>query len=120
MLKPADPKSPEPGPESGDERPIGELVHQLVEDGKAYAHAELGVANAIAAAKVTGYKVPAILFGAALLMLLGAVTLLALTLFVALQSLMPPVLAGLLGFVIFAAISAGLGWWAVEKIRGQS
>jgi hypothetical protein len=120
MLKPADPQPPEPRPESNDERPIGELVHQLVEEGKAYAQAELGVVKAIAAAKVTGYKVPAILLGAALLMLLGAVTLLALTLFVALQLLMAPVAAGLLGFAIFAAISAGLGWWAVDKIRGQS
>jgi hypothetical protein len=115
MLKPADPKPPEPA----EERPIGELVHQLVEEGKAYAQAELGVAKAVASAKVSRFKLPAILFGAALLMLLGAVTLLALTVFLALQLVMAPVLAALLAFVIFAAIAAGLGWWAVEKIRGE-
>ena len=36
----------DPGPQSADnERPIGELVHELIEDGKAYARAELGVAR---------------------------------------------------------------------------
>ena len=34
MLKPAEPGPPPP------ERPIGELVHELVEEGKAYAQAE--------------------------------------------------------------------------------
>ena len=38
MLKPADPGPPPP------ERPIGELVNELIEEGKAYAQAELGLA----------------------------------------------------------------------------
>ena len=48
MLKPADPGPP------GPERPIGELVHELIEQGKSYAQAELGLAKAIAAAKAAG------------------------------------------------------------------
>ena len=40
MLKP--PTEPRPEP-ADNERPIGELVHELIEDGKAYARAEVGV-----------------------------------------------------------------------------
>src|SRR5205814_38363 len=40
MLKPVDPGPPPP------ERPIGELVHELIENGKAYAQAELGRSRA--------------------------------------------------------------------------
>ena len=115
MLKPADP--PIQPPEPGDERPIGELVHQLVEEGKAYAQAELGVAKAIAAAKAAALQGPAILFGAAFLLLQAAVTVLAVAAFLALLPLMGPVLAGLLAFAIFAAIAAGLGWRAVQMIK---
>ena len=112
MLKPADPL-----PEANADRPIGELVNQLVEDGKAYAQAELGVARAIATAKANRLKVPAILLGAAFVLLQAAATVLAVALFLALLPLMGPMLAGLLAFAIFAAIAAGLGWKALEMIR---
>ena len=62
MLKP--PNDPD-APPADNERPIGELVHELIEDGKAYARAEVGVVKAMAAAKVNALKLPAILFGAA-------------------------------------------------------
>ena len=66
MLKPPT----EPGPEPADnERPI--------EDGKAYARAEVGVMRAMAAAKADALKLPAILFGAAFVLLLASVTALA-------------------------------------------
>ena len=45
---------PERGQPGGAERPVGELVHQLVEDGKAYARAEIGLAKAIAAGAKLG------------------------------------------------------------------
>ena len=115
MLKPTDPAMQPSGP--GDERPIGELVHQLVEEGKAYAQAELGVAKAIASEKAGSLKLPAILLGTALLFLQAAVTTLAVAIFLALLPLMGPVLAGLLAFAIFAGTAAGLGWRAVETIK---
>ncbi len=62
-------------------------------------------------------QVPAILFGAALLLLQAAVTVLAVAVFLALLPLMGPVFAGLLAFLIFAGIAAGLGWLAVQKIK---
>jgi small-conductance mechanosensitive channel len=114
MLKPAEPPMQ---PEPGSERPIGDLVQQLVEDGKAYAHAELGVAKAVASAKADSVKLPSILFGAAFLMLQAAATVLAVALFLALLPLVGAILAGLLAFAIFAGIAAGLGWQAVQMIK---
>ena len=115
MLKPTDPAMQPSG--SGDERPIGELVHELVEDGKSYAQAELGVARAIAASKAGSLKVPAILLGAALLFAQAAVTVLAVAVFLGLLALMGPVLAGLVAFLIFAGAASGLAWFGVDKAR---
>lgn len=116
MLKPAEPPMQ---PEPGSERPIGELVSQLLDEGKAYAKAEIGLAKAIASAKAGIFKVPAILFGTALLLAQAAVTVLAVALFHGLAPLMGPVLAGLVAFVIFAAIAGGLAWYGAEMIRRQ-
>src|SRR5687768_7595001 len=118
MLKPVDPPPrAEPGPETNGERPIGELVHQLVEEGKAYAQAELGVAKAIATAKAGSLKVPAILLGTALLFVQAAVTVLAVAAFLALLPMLGPVLAGLLAFLIFAGTAGGLAWFGIEKAK---
>ena len=112
MLKPAIPPMPT---EPGEERPIGEIVHQLVEDGKAYAGAELGLAKAIAMAKASRLKVPAILLAAAVLVLQAAVTVLAVGVGLALMPLVGPLLAGLLAFLLFAAVAGGLGWFAIRR-----
>jgi len=116
MLKPAEPAM---RPEPGSERPIGDIVSELVDEGKAYAKAEIGVAKAIASAKVGILKVPAILFGAAFLFVQAAVTVLAVGVFLGLLPLIGPIFAGLLAFLVFAAIAAGLGWYAVEMIRRE-
>ena len=117
MLKPTDPGLTPSDP--GDERPIGELVHQLVEEGKDYAQAELGVVKAIASAKAGSLQVPAILLGAALLFAQAAVTVLAVAVFLGLLALMGPVLAGLLAFVIFAGGAAALAWFGVQKAKRE-
>ena len=52
MLKPADDRLPEPG----DERPVGEIVNELIEDGKAYARAEVNLYKTMAATKAPGGK----------------------------------------------------------------
>jgi hypothetical protein len=118
MLKPADPVTSE-GREAGDERPFSALVHQLIEDGKSYAKAELDLAKAVASAKAGALVVPAILFGAAFLLLQAGVTALAVATFLALLPLMGPFFAGFLAFLIFAAIAGGLGWFAVKKLRSD-
>jgi hypothetical protein len=108
MLKPVEPTPPE--------RPIGELVHELVEEGKGYARAELGLAKAIAAAKARALALPAVLFGVAFILALAAVTALALGVVLALAKFIGPLLAGLVGFLIFAAIAGLLGWIAADRV----
>ncbi len=112
MLKPSDETgAPEP------ERPIGELVHELVEEGKAYAHAEIGVYKAIATAKARMLALPAALFGAALLLAQAAVTVLAVAVFALLQWLVGTILAGVVAFLIFGALAGGLAWYAGKRVR---
>lgn len=118
MLKPTDPVTGT-GQDRGDERSFSALVHQLAEDGKAYAKAELGLAKAIATAKAGALVVPAILFGAAFLLLQAGVTALAVATFLALLPLVGIFFAGLLALLIFAAVAGGLGWVAVKKLRSD-
>lgn len=108
MPKPADPSG---------ERPIGELVHELVEEGKAYARAELGVVKAIAAAKGQALVVPSILFGIAFILALAAVTALAVGVVLALAKVVGPLAAGLLGLLLFTALAGGCGWYGYWRLR---
>jgi hypothetical protein len=63
------------GDEEVEERPIGELFGQLIDEGKAYAKAELGLAKASAEAKADAAKKPALLGAASLLFLMRVVVL---------------------------------------------
>ncbi|MEO8454077.1 MAG: phage holin family protein [Sphingomicrobium sp.] len=112
MLKPVDPPQ---GP--SEELPVGELVHQLVEEGKAYASAEIGLVKAIAAAKAKALALPAALFGGALIVALAAITALAVGVVLALAKFLGPLLAGIAGLVIFAAIAGGLAWYGAERVK---
>ncbi|MGE5562197.1 MAG: phage holin family protein [Bacillota bacterium] len=110
MLKPVEPAPPP-------ERPIGELVHELVEEGKAYAQAELDLARAIATSKAKALALPAALFGAAVVFVLAAVTALAVGVVIALAKFLGPLLAGIAGLLIFGAIAGGLAWWGAERAK---
>ena len=109
MLKPADPPPPE--------RPIGELVQELVDEGKAYAKAELDVVKAIAAAKGKALILPAGLFGAAFVLAQAAIFAIAMGVFMELYAFLDPLLAGLISFVLFAAVAGGLAWYGVERLK---
>ena len=111
MLKPADPGPPPP------ERPVGELVHELIEEGKAYARAEIGLVKAIATAKGKALILPAILFGLAFIFALAAITALAVGVVMGLAAFIGPLAAGFVGLLIFAGIAGGLGWWGAERVR---
>ena len=111
MLKPAD-----PGPPPA-ERPVGELVHELIEQGKAYARAEVDLAKAIAAAKGKALAIPAALFGAAFICALAAITALAVGVVIALETFIGPLAAGFVGMLIFAAIAGLLGWYGYSRLR---
>jgi len=111
MLKPVDPGPPPP------ERPIGELVHELIENGKAYARAEIGLAKAIAAAKGKALAIPAAMFGVALICALAAITALAVGVVLALETFIGPLAAGFVGMLIFAAVAGLLGWAGYGRLR---
>jgi len=100
-----------------DERPIGEIVGRLIDEGKDYARAELGLVRATAMVKAEGYKLPAILFGVAILVAQAAVAVLAFTLFLGLAPWIGTVLAGLLTGAIVLGVAGLLVWLAVRKLR---
>jgi hypothetical protein len=112
MLKPADPPR-----RPSEERPVGELVHQLLEEGKAYARAEIGLVKAIAAAKGKALALPAALFGAAFIVALAGITALAVGVVLALAKFLGPLLAGIVGLFIFAAIAGGLAWYGAQRVK---
>ena len=111
MLKPVDPGPPEA------ERPVGELVHQLIEESKAYARAELGLLKALGTAKARTLIVPAILFGAAFICALAAITALAVGVVIALARFIGPLAGGFIGLLIFAGLAGGLGWYGAERLK---
>lgn len=114
MLKPAEPGPG--GPDPAEETQIGELVSQLIEDGKAYAQAEINVAKSIAVEKVEGFKLPAILLGAAFLFLQAAVVVFGMTIYLTLVSRLGPFLSGLTATLLCLAVAGGLAWYAVKRL----
>jgi hypothetical protein len=115
VLKPAD--KPPATPDGTNDRPVGELVHELIEDGKAYARAEVGLVKAMAAAKANVFKVPAILFGAAFALVLATIGALAYGVAAALATLIGPLAGGVAASLLFAGIAGGLAWFGVKRLR---
>lgn len=114
MLKPTNEPDAAPG---DNDRPVGELVHELIEDGKAYARAEVGLVKAMAASKANALKLPAILFGAAFLLSIAAIVALAAGVAMALATLIGPLAGGFAACLIFLAIGGGLAWYGVKRLR---
>jgi hypothetical protein len=106
-------------PEQGQKphRSIGELIHQLIEDAKAYALAEIELLKAIAGAKAAALVLPAALLVGALLLGLAAINALAVGVVLALAKFVGPLLGGLVGLVLLGAVGAILAWVAVKRIR---
>ena len=117
MLKPADPGPGGPDPSEG--KPIGELVHQLVEDGKAYAQAELNVVKAVAADKAEAFKLPAILLAGAFLFLQAAVVVFGMTIYLTLVARLGPFLAGMIAVLACLGIAGGLAWGAARRLKDR-
>ena len=90
---------------------------QLVADGKAYAEAEVNVVKAMAAEKIEGVKVPAVLGLFALLFFQAGVVLLGMTVYLTLVSRIGPFGAGMIATILFIAIAGGLGWYAAKRMR---
>jgi len=111
MLKPVDPGPPEA------ERPVGELVSQLIDEGKAYVRAEIGLLKAMGTAKARALILPAILFGAAFICALVAITALAVGVVIALSKFIGPLAAGFIGLLLFAGLAGWLGWYGAERLK---
>jgi hypothetical protein len=111
MLKPTGPIPP------GGERPIGEIVSDLVDEGKAFARAEFNLAKTVATARASRLKTPLILLTAALFVGMAALNALAVAIFIVLAMAMTPILAGLLAFILIAGVAALLGWLGIQKLR---
>jgi len=103
------------GDDELDEKPIGELFGELIDQGKAYARAELGLAKATAEAKADAAKKPAVLGAAALLFLIAGVVVLCMTLALALATLVGPLAGGLIASLITFGIAYGLFLWARQE-----
>jgi hypothetical protein len=100
-----------------DEQPIGELFGRLIDQGKGFARAEVGLARAIATAKAEAVKLPAILLGAALLFAIAGVVVLCMTIALALATLIGPLAGGLVATLVAFGVAALLAWVAVRMLR---
>ncbi len=114
MLKRAEGQAAEPE----EERPIGEVVSDLVDQGKAYAKAEIDLAKAQALAKVDDYKIPAVLLFGALLFAQAAVTVLAVAIALGLAPLIGPFGGGLVAVALAGGVAGLLAWLAVKRLQG--
>ena len=100
---------------NGDEAPIGELFGRLIDDGKAYAQAEVDLVRARAEGQVSRAKLPIILGAGAIAFGFAAVIALVLTLVLALASLLGPLAGGLLATLIALVVAGGLGLAAIKR-----
>ena len=100
-----------------DQRPIGELFTQLVDEGKSFARAEAAVykAKARVAAKRSG--IAAALGGAALVLTIGAVGALLVGLILSLEPLVGALGATLIVVVVALVIAGLLGMMAYNRFK---
>ncbi|WP_162888070.1 phage holin family protein [Sphingomonas mesophila] len=98
-----------------DDAPIGETVSRLVDEGKAYARAELDVARAKLDVKMVRIKAVAALGGIALLLVIGAFVALAMTAVLALASLLGPLGGGLAATLLIAGLAGLFAFLAYKR-----
>ena len=107
------------GGDEHDEVPIGELAGRLIDQGKGYARAEIGLAKAVATAKVDAAKLPVALFAAALLFVIAGVVTFCITIALALATLIGPLAGGLVATVITFGIAGGLALFGKSKLGAK-
>jgi uncharacterized membrane protein len=110
MLKPATP------PPTGGEESIGDLVHRLMNDGRAYAQAEVAYVKTLGTEKAAQLKMPVIYGVGALLFAHAAFLAVCALIWVALAQVMNEALAGLLTVIILGALAGVLGYLAYSGI----
>jgi hypothetical protein len=109
MLQPSEARGDALASQSHDPRDetIGSLVSRLMEDGRAYARAELDLVKRIAAHRAGKAKSGAMLLGIGVTLLLCSLTALVLALVLGLATLIGPFAAGMAVFLVLA-IAGGL------------
>ena len=115
--KPGDPMLKRTETAAGEPEGVGDLVHRLVDDGKAYAKAEVNYYKTVGTERANALKTPAILGVLGLMFAHAAFLALCATLFVALATLMSDSLAGVLTVVILGGVGGVLGYLAYSKGR---
>lgn len=113
MLRPVEVSPPASDPR---DESIGELVSRLVEDGRAYARAELDLVKRIARHRAGRAKSGAILLGIGVTSLLCALTALVLALVLGLATLVGPFGAGMAVFAVLAGIGGLLAYAGVNGL----
>lgn len=116
-------KRANPDPVTPDEPSIRETFGQLLDDGRAYARAELDLVKLRARAEVNRYRKAAIFGGVAAALALAALVAFAMTLVIGFARLLGPFGGGgaavlLLGLGAFAFVSLAQG--AIEKRPGTA
>ena len=102
------------------DRPIGEVVGQLIDDGKAYAKSEVDLARVRALMFVERYRSAAIFAAVALMFSIGAFVALAVTAVLSLASLIGPLAGGLAATLLIGGIAGVLAYLARERfLRGD-
>ena len=96
------------GGDEVEDKPLGELFGKLIDEGKAYARAELGLVKAEVEAKAEGARKPALFGAASLMFLIAGVVVLCMTLALALATLVGPLAGGLIASLITFGIAYGL------------
>jgi fatty acid desaturase len=93
------------GGEDEDEKPIGELFGDLIDNAEAYAKAELRLVKAEVEAKAEGARKPALFGAAAFLFLVAGVVVLCMTAALALATLIGPLAGGLIAALVTFGIA---------------
>jgi hypothetical protein len=108
MLQPSEGRGDALASQSHDPRDetIGGLVHRLMEDGRAYARAELNLVKRIARHRAGKAKSGAMLLGIGITLLLCSLTALILALVLGLATLIGPFGAGMAVFLVLALAGA--------------
>ena len=100
-----------------DEKPIGELFSDLIDNAEAYAKAELRLAKAEVESKVDSARKPALLGATALLFLTAGVVVLCMTMALALGTLVGPLAGGLIAAAITFGIAYGVYMLAIKELE---
>jgi len=105
------------GGKAVDEAPLGELVGRLIDEGKGFARAEVGLVRAQAEAKIDVFKLPALLFAAALLFVVAGVVVLCMTIALALATVIGPFAGGLVATLGAFGVAGGLALVAKRRLE---